>query len=315
LPSFDVPTMSQHLFCQPAHGNAAGKVILLGEHFVVYTAPALALPLTAWRTTVTIHPCPETPTAFHVSTHDVPLARVRPLVDAALEHWHIAPPQGWRLEIVTAIPVGQGLGASASIAVALAKATAEAAGLKPDDAEIHRCAHALEHIVHGSPSGIDDTTVMGETPIYFQRQHPLVPAHAQPPLHFAVAASGQAGDTRAAIAAVRAFSHRAPRDFARLLAEATQLAAEGRHAFCAGDAARLGALMNRNHTLLQGIAVSTPDIDALVQEARNLGASGAKLTGAGLGGSVVAVAAPEICERIVVHWRGLGVAKALALCV
>ncbi len=261
----------------PSLGRACGKVILLGEHFVVHGAPALAVPLTARQVELRLGRAP--------GAWDVPEA-ARPALSEMLRHEGVDP-QAVTLALSTTLPLGAGLGGSAALAVALVRALGE-----DDPARVNARAHALERLAHGTPSGIDDTVVTWQRPVWFQRGQAPEPFEAPlPPLWLAVVP--REGTTRQAVASVARFAQASPDRFAQLAARAARLAHDGRRALLAADFAALGAAMADNQALLAEIGVSSPALDRLIAAATAAGAA-CKLTGAGLGGAVVALAPPEV---------------------
>lgn len=270
--------------------SACGKLILCGEHFVVHGAPALALPLTAVSTEVTVHEAPgaEGP----VLESDAPEALLdlaRRMVQAALHGLRIAPRTPWRIEVRSSVPLAAGLGSSAAFSVALVDALARADGRSLDVEALNAQAHALEGLVHGSPSGIDDTVIAHRRPLWFVKGAGFELLDGPGTLGLVLASSGAPRSTREAVAAVGALRRAEPARFASLCERARELTTRARAAFQAGDATALGALMNENHELLRAIGVSTGALDRLTEAAREAGARGAKLTGGGRGGFVVAL--------------------------
>lgn len=276
----------------PVTAAACGKLILLGEHFVVHGAPALALPVRSMETRVTVRQGQAgVAPALEVDVPAPARRTAQDLVRSALESMALDPSAGWRISVESTLPMGFGLGSSASLSVALTRALslAAAAGLSAE--AINRHAHGLERLVHGSPSGIDNTVVTYERPVWFIRDRPVEVLDSPRSLVLVLASSSHPGSTRQAVSQVRAFGEADADHFSRLRGEAADVARQGRAAFQAGEGPALGRLMDRNHALLRTVGVSTPELDTLVRRARAAGALGAKLTGAGLGGFIVALVA------------------------
>jgi len=275
-------------------GRAAGKVILFGEHAVVYGRHALALPI---------------PDAVRVSIDeadrlsvDVPEWGIdreiepdsRDGIDAAialiLDALEIAQ-TGFRVHITTRLPQAMGLGSSAAIAVAVARAFNTHLGIGRDDAGINEIAFDCERMAHGTPSGIDNTLATYGEPMLFSRNDGLQTERIElgepPPL--VIACSSQGGLTGEQVAAVRARRAESPAHFDALFDAMDRLSTEGASLLVEGDYAALGRRMNIAHGLLNAIGVSTPELEQMVAIAREAGAAGAKLTGAGGGGSIVAL--------------------------
>jgi mevalonate kinase len=288
--------------------RACGKLILFGEHFVVHGAPALALPLRGVCTSVVVEqdPGPDGPRLVA----DLPgpaLATSQRLLALALQRLGIEDQASHlRVTAESGIPIGQGLGSSAAFAVALIGALCQAVSRRVSEIELRDHAHALEGLVHGTPSGIDPTVIAFQRPLWFVKGEQPLFLDLPRPVRWVLASSGVARSTGTAVERVRAVREARPDEFDTLCREATEVAQRGRAALEAGDAAELGSLMDRNHALLQALGVSTPALDQLAAVAREAGAHGAKLTGAGLGGFVVALVTLEREAAVVAAWRRWG---------
>ncbi|MGM0575613.1 MAG: mevalonate kinase [Myxococcota bacterium] len=277
-------------------GRAPGKVILVGEHFVVHGAPAIAVPLLARGVEVEVLREP--------GGWDVP-DPVRPFVEemaAALGEAVAA----LTVSVRSDLPMGAGLGGSAALATALARA------LHPedDDEHIRRHAHELEKIAHGRPSGIDDAVTSFRRPVLFEPggSPRVLEGAPTPPVWVGVTA--ERTSTKEAVAGVAARARKRPAWFAERMDRARDVARRAEEALLAGDWPALGAAMDDNHTLLREVGVSTDGLDALVASAREAGAWGAKLTGGGLGGAAIALAPPDLdLEKT---WRSAGAVEVIA---
>ncbi len=261
-----------------SRGVAAGKVILLGEHGVVYGRHALAVPI-ADAVEVTVAPADALDT-------DLPEALVsRLLAELGIDKTN------WAIGVNARVPLGKGLGSSASVAVAMARAFDNALGLGLDDARVNNIAFASEMLAHGTPSGIDNTLATYAKPMLFRNDGGLSFTELElaeaPPL--LIAWGGETGRTHEQVAGVRARRDSAPAHFDALFDEMDRLSRDGAALLQSSRWHELGQLMNIAHGLLNAIGVSTPGLESLVALARDAGAAGAKLTGAGGGGSIVAI--------------------------
>jgi len=274
--------------------TAAGKVILLGEHGVVYGGHALALPIPeAVRVTLTeadrlIHDLPEEFVACLLRELGAEATRARIVVNSRL-------------------PFGKGLGSSAAVAVAIARAFDAHLDLGLDDARINEVAFASEKLAHGTPSGVDNTLATYARPMLFSRQDELqlnfLDLDQPPPL--LIAWGEESGKTSELVDAVRRRRERSPAQFDRVFDQMDALSRSGADALCTANWEELGAAMNLCHGLLNAIGVSTPDLEYMVDLARQSGAVGAKLTGAGGGGSIVALCPQRVTEvRDAMHAAG-----------
>jgi hydroxymethylglutaryl-CoA reductase len=286
------------------HGEAAGKVILFGEHAAVYGRHVLALPLassvTAFlreregATTVTlIEPgiagttaCPLVPAALHELVDLV----TRQL---GLEGRH------FEIRLHSRIPRAAGLGSSAAVAVALLRAFSKVFDLRLSNEDVNSLAFECEKLAHGNPSGIDNTVATYGQAILYRRDE----ARAAQPLALSrfpplvIAASGVRSTTREQVAAVQERRAAMTERYDAIFDEIGRMSVAGAAALTRDDYADLGLLMNLCHGLLNAIGVSTPELERMVCIARNNGALGAKLTGAGGGGSIVAIC-PDTQDRV-----------------
>lgn len=277
--------------------SAPGKVILFGEHAVVYGRPALAVPVSQVRATATIEPAPPgsglTIIAPQVGKHlslasspsDEPLSLAARLT---LECLHTREPDAI-LTISSTIPVAGGLGSGAAVSTALVRALAGFLGCELDNARISELVFEVEKIHHGTPSGIDNTVIAYEQPIYFIRGHPVQRLKTGAPFTLLIGDTGISSPTREAVAQVRRAWEEQTARYEALFDRIGAVAEQARAAIETGDIRRLGLLMDENQALLVEIGVSSPELDALVRAARSAGALGAKLSGAGRGGNMVAL--------------------------
>jgi mevalonate kinase len=295
--------------------SACGKIILFGEHAVVYDYPAVAIPVRSLRATAEWEPGAA---PVRISAPDIRLDAA--LADLPAEHPLAdclrraaaafgADVSGGTLTVRSEIPVAAGLGSGAAVSTAIVRALAEAAGKQPTPAEISAIVFEVERLHHGTPSGVDNTVIAYERPIWFRRGCDPVPLAVGAPLRFVIADSGIRSSTRAAVGGVRARRDEAAQRYDSLFRRIGELAEAGRAALAAGDGGRLGAAMNENQDLLQAIEVSMPALDRLVEAARGAGAQGAKLTGAGLGGNTIALVESARSPAVESALRGAGAAN------
>lgn len=252
--------------------SAPGKLIVLGEHSVVYGHRALAAAVSL-RTTVTLRPHEGLTVLGESAIRDDRL-------DAALAL--ALPSRGYRVDIATDLPIGRGMGSSASLSIALLRLRAALEGIEPDFTWLHAEGFALEQIFHGQPSGIDHAVSASEGALVYRRgKKPR--SVSMPPSTVVVLDSGTAGNTAELVAGVAARRPAIDPVLDRLgeLVERSLPHLD--------DARALGEAMDEAHAHLAAIGVSTPKLDELVGLARRNGALGAKLSGAGGGGVVLAL--------------------------
>lgn len=286
-------------------GSGQGKVILLGEHAVVHGVPALAAALASGATASAQRGERDrlrvAPWGVDVGvTDDLPLARA---FAAAL-----GARGGTREQIdvqaVVALPGGAGLGSSAALGVAVIRAIDALEGVTRDDDDTQRLALAWERVFHGNPSGIDTAmAIAGGVALYRRNpgegQRSLERVMPRAPITLVVAHSGEGASTRAMVESVARQKERDPARFDKTLAAIEALVSNARAALEAGDLRALGQLFDMNQSLLAAWMVSTGTIEEMCAAARAAGALGAKLTGGGGGGCMIALApSAEAAEPI-----------------
>ncbi len=279
-----------------AHAN--GKVILLGEHTVVYGVPAIAAGIDRGASAVA-RPA-EAPSlrlgdAGVAAESGSEISRAFAALLGKLE----APPLA--VEVKLEIPAGSGLGASAAIAVAVARAVIEAGG----EGDVLEAATAWERVFHGNPSGIDAAAAAQGGCIYFTRAEGPSPIRLVEPLQLCIAVAGPPASTREMVESVARLRDRRRALFDKTADGILSLVKNARLCLESGDATGLGRLMDLNQMLLSGLFLSTAEIEHACRVARDAGALGAKLTGAGGGGCVVALVEKD-AGPVLDAWKAAG---------
>ncbi|MCC6458321.1 MAG: mevalonate kinase [Caldilineaceae bacterium] len=278
--------------------SAPGKVILVGEHAVVYGRPAIAVPVWERVARATIQPGAAGSGCWIVA-HDlrrrIHLADAPPedamalVARATLAELGLPPNPDWQIELNSEIPIASGLGSGAALNAALVRAIHAQVGCTPDPAQVSDLVYLGEQLYHGTPSGIDNTVVAYGQPVWFIKgTAPRVFTPAKP-FTLVIADSGVASPTHETVAGVRRRRERDPQRYDRWFDAIGELVEEARRVIEAGECEALGPIFDRNHALLQQIGVSTPQLDHLVTAARDAGARGAKLSGGGGGGNLIAL--------------------------
>ena len=289
--------------------SAPGKIILFGEHAVVYGQPAIAVPVSQVRATVTVTPNPAgEPGDVRILAPavglDSPWARLAPEnpVGAALRG--VASALGvdafpaCTFQIVSTIPVASGLGSGAAVSVAVIRAAAEFLGHPLPDEQVSALAFEIEKIHHGTPSGIDNTVVAYAQPVCFVRGQPVELFTVARPFTLVIGDTGVAALTKESVGDVRKGWQADALRYERLFTAIRGVAQAARAAIEAGTPVKLGSLMDENHALLQKLEVSSPALDRLVGAAKAAGALGAKLSGGGRGGNMIALVEPGDSETV-----------------
>jgi len=303
--------------------TAPGKIILLGEHAVVYGRPAIAVPVSHVYAQATVEALDDDRVMIEASDMarqyalenalaDDPLAMIVRLTCAKLG----IEPRGFRVRVESTIPIGGGLGSGAAVSVAIARALnkffttegtentekrkRELNSVSPvfsvvnlSSAEISALAYEVEKLHHGTPSGIDNTVIAFEQPVYFVKGKPIESFRIARPFTLAIADTGIAAPTKIAVGDVRRAWEQDHARYEALFDQVGEIVDKARAAIERGAVERLGYLMNANQALLREMGVSSPEIERLILAARTAGARGAKLAGAGRGGNVIALVKAE----------------------
>ncbi len=295
-------------------GSAPGKVILFGEHAVVYGRPALAVPVNQVRATVDVWPSEyrgvwiEAPDIrLKAELREIPTDQPIPeSLKLFFSHFGIDPYPNINIRITSTIPVASGLGSGAAVSVALIRALAGYVDKSMSDADVNQMAFEMEKIYHGTPSGIDNTVVTYARPVYFVRGKPIETFKPRKPFTIVVGDTGVVAPTRQAVADLRKLWEENRRLWEAVFSQVEQIVDKARNAIEYGKTRELGYLMDWNHELLKQMTVSSPDLEMLIEAARDSGALGAKLSGGGRGGNMIALSDPS---------RGPAGAEALRQCL
>jgi mevalonate kinase len=285
----------------PARGRAVGKVILLGEHAVVYGRPALAAGLgIGLEVEVREGQGP----AVESDVEDD--GRARRLVEEAATIVGLDPSR-LIVRVRSELPAGAGLGSSAALSIAVLRALARAAGRRLSTDEELAHGRRLEAIFHGHPSGIDPAAAALGTCFRFVRGEPpdVTPLRLARLLRLVIALGDRPRSTGAAVGGLRARWEADRARYERLFDDVASVVEAGARAAAAGDLATLGETFRANQVLLRELGVSAAAVEELVAAAEEAGALGAKLTGGGAGGAAIAVAAEP--ERVAATLRALGI--------
>ncbi|MEM5774709.1 MAG: mevalonate kinase, partial [Anaerolineaceae bacterium] len=203
-----------------------------------------------------------------------------------------------RVKIHSDIPMAAGFGSGTAVSVALIRGLTRFLGVELIPAKISDLAFEVEKIYHGTPSGVDNTVVAFERPVYFVRGQPPKPLVPGREMTFLIADSGFKSITSKVVEQVRITRERNPRQIDAIFDSIAALTQTAREMLVDGMHTRVGALMYQNHTLLTQLGVSCDPLDKLVRAAKEAGALGAKLSGAGQGGNVIALVQDADAARV-----------------
>ncbi len=281
-------------------GAAPGKLVLFGEHAVVYGRPAVAAGLgcglgatveaNQGGATLSIPRWGKSGLVVRLA-EDRGIEAVARAFRIALQVVGLDAESPVHVTLAGRLPLGVGLGSSAAFAVSVLRGLADYQGVELSIGELMDGAQAVEQVFHGNPSGMDHTVVTHGGCLRFQRdQSPIFrPVECAEPVPVVIASTPRQGTTREAVDGVRARYEAQPGPFERLFDTIAEITEAGIEALAVGDFGALGRLFDLNHGCLNACGVSSVKNERMVNLARDAGALGAKLTGAGCGGAVVAI--------------------------
>jgi mevalonate kinase len=297
--------------------TAPGKIILFGEHAVVYGRPAIAVPVTHVRARVVASADLAAPAgqvrliakdigleaSLDSLPEDHPLALA---VRAVAEQLGIERLPALRLCIASTIPIASGLGSGAAVTVALARALSALLGRSLSDEQVSAIAYRVDQRYHGNPSGIDNTVITYAQPVFYIRGQPFERLTPVQPFTIVIGNTGVPSQTGEVVGDLRRRREADPQWHDRCFDQIGEIARQAREKIEHGPVEDMGPLMNENQRLLRQLDVSSLELDRLAEAALAAGATGAKLCGAGRGGNMIALAAPEAAPKVAEALRRAG---------
>lgn len=291
------------------YATAPGKIILYGEHAVVFGRPAIAVPVTEVKARVSIHADPLVlagrvhllSEATGVDTDLEHLPEDHPLRLALLGVIRLVKPvrlPACTIKISSTIPVAAGLGSGAAVSIALIRAFSSFLGKPLPDEHVNDLAYDVEKVHHGTPSGIDNTVIAYAMPVYFVRGQAVETFSVRHPFTMVIADSGIPSLTSSMVGKVRQGWEADRPWYEGIFDRVAELTRQARLAIERGDVHMLGPLMDENHALLVEMGVSSPELDHLVAVARQAGANGAKMSGGGGGGNMIAIVDASLAKNL-----------------
>ena len=286
--------------------SAPGKIILFGEHAVVYGRPALAVPVTQVHADVEITDslragiwidAPDIHLHAELNTlpSDDPIASV---IHNFLFLSGVSPFPSLAIKITSTIPFASGLGSGTAVTVALVRALSAHLEKQMTDKEVNAFAYEIEKLHHGTPSGIDNTVVTYVRPVYFIKGQPIETFTVGQPFTIVIGDTGISAPTKESVGDVRRLWLEDKVRWETLFDQVAEISFTARRVIEEGWVNMLAELMNENHAILQSMTVSSPELDRLVAAARQAGATGAKLSGGGRGGNMIALVQKEKAPAI-----------------
>jgi mevalonate kinase len=296
--------------------SAPAKVILFGEHFVVYGEPAIVLAIDKrayakieirddkrlYLRSINLNFSGYFENGFFkIEQGDAKEAKLKfePLklaVGKVLEIYGGS--VGLDVEVNSTVPVAAGLGSSAAVAAAVTAAVGAILNVKLSKEDVFRISYEAEKVVHGTPSGVDPAISTFGGTLLFQMDTGFKPLDVKADVPLVIGYTGVARSTRVQVEKVRDVKNKYPRVIEPMIKAAREIVLRAIDALKESDLKTLGDLMNINHALLYGLGVSDESLEWLINAAQKAGALGAKLTGAGGGGCMIALAESERLQQV-----------------
>lgn len=297
-----------------SEASAPGKVILFGEHAVVYGQPALAVPVTQVRVEVWIEK--SFSPGIQINAPDIQLnERLDSLLAShplaatirnTLSALGVSSLSGVTVLVRSSIPVAAGLGSGAAVSVAIIRAVAKHLKKELTNEQVNALAFETEKLYHGTPSGIDNTAITYAKPVYFVKGQPIEILRVGRPFTIVVGDTGIPASTKESVRDVRMQHHTKPEQYETLFAAIGSIAKTACQLIESGMPESLGPLMDENHALLRSMQVSSPELDHLVDAAGKAGALGAKMSGGGRGGNMIALVTDNKARTIALSLKEAG---------
>jgi mevalonate kinase len=296
--------------------SAPAKVILYGEHFVVYGEPAIVLAIdrraratVGFRSDMRIHlKSSSLGFAGYFENGNLKVEKggakeaglkfdaIKMAVEKVMRIR--GEKVGLNIEIDSSVPLGAGLGSSAAVIAAVTAATDSLLKAKMSKEDVFRVVYESEKVLHGTGSGVDPAISTFGGALLFQMDTGFKPLEVKTDIPLVVGDTGVQRSTRVQVEKVRSMVEHYPSLFEPLRKAAREIVLRAIDAFKENDLVTLGELMNINQALLYGVGVSDESLEWLINASRKAGALGAKLTGAGGGGCMVALAKSEELQGV-----------------
>lgn len=280
---------------QQGIGTSHAKIILMGEHSVVYGQPAIALPLPSVQLSVTLSSRQDNQRIiksryYHGSLENLPssMIGIKKLIDTLSARFNDQE-TGWDLKIESQLPAERGMGSSAASAIAIIRAFFDYYDEPLDRTLLLQLADVEEQITHRSPSGLDAATVSSDKPLFYVKGRIGVPIEMNLDASLVIADTGKKGATKEAILAVKDELKNNSEKAEEHIKHLGELVNQTKGYLAQNDIVKLGDALNFAQTDLAALNVSDPSLDHLIHVARDNGALGAKLTGGGRGGCMIAL--------------------------
>ncbi|WP_099221800.1 mevalonate kinase [Listeria costaricensis] len=275
-----------------ATGIATAKLILCGEHAVVYGEPAISVPFSQAIVKTDVTEATETSFSsafFEGSLDEMPafLAGIKEITEQILRRMG---DKKVMINVMSDVPIGRGLGSSAAVAASIVRGLYVYFKQPLTEKELLHWVNQSEKIAHGKPSGVDAVTVVTGKPVWFEKDKSLELIHFNQKAHFVVADTGVPSETRSAVLDVGHLLQNDPQLYQPMIIKLGDISREIKKYFETNlDVAQVGLLMTEAQKLLEKLTVSDASLEKLIRTALENGAAGAKLTGGGRGGCIISL--------------------------
>ena len=280
--------------------TSPGKIILFGERAVVYGEPAIATPVFSTQAKAIVSARVQgKPGEIRIDAPDISLSTsideleinhpLRSAIQLVIGEKDLDQVPSCNILVSSEIRPSSGMGSSAAISVSIIRAFSAFLGIRLDNDQVSDLAYQVEKIHHGTPSGIDNTVISHQKPVYYRKGKPFEFLEIDKEFSILIAYSGKQGNTREAVEGVWDRWQKEQDRYNQIFSRIGEISQSAKSTIETGNPDHLGELMNENHELLQEIGVSSPELDKLVLAAQDAGALGAKLSGGGLGGHIIAL--------------------------
>lgn len=295
-------------------GISTAKIILFGEHAVVYGEPAIAVPFA--QAIITTEVTPSAKNQFISTFFTGPIEKMPPFLEG-IKQLILSVKQSFKkqenisVKVMSDVPVGRGLGSSAAVANSVSRALYNYYGQSITEEELLKLVNRAEDVAHGNASGLDAITVVTEKPVWYRKGKQMEHVHFEKEITFVVADTGIPSETKAAVGDVAILCQTNPQKYKPLIEKLGDISREIKEILETNvDKQKIGDAMNRAQKILEKLTVSDPKLENLIDTALSAGAFGAKLTGGGRGGCMIAIVEDKnVAKEIVKTLQANGSAK------
>jgi len=278
-------------------GVACGKIILFGEHSVVYGYPGIALPVKDVNISVEIKHSDSFSFSADRKLYKEEKERLLRILNFLFFKLNLAK-ENLEIIISSTIPIASGLGSSAALSISLIRAISKHFHLELDNKKINKLGFECEKFFHGTPSGIDNTVITYERPVYYKKGKTTL-LKIKKSLTFVIADSGIKANTKQVVSEVKEKYEQDTEKCSGIFEEISNIVEQAKSFLESGNVTMLGIFMTQNHYALKQLGVSNNKLDDMVEIALQAGAYGAKIAGSGKGGNIIAIVDDKVKQEVI----------------